>query len=495
MGLTGLRPSQLDVDTVAALKTKLEIHSYSEIGDELSPMMYGQGLVNIRRKLNAIADYGKPASSIRVAVFGDSILNGTVVNFIVSLFEEWGVPAANIDINCVWGGYEVSSYLPCLDVAVIKPNVDLFFFSDEPNKEIRDQMIAKVRATTNADIMFGTWSMNEAMGFPRYNNSVDIAKKYQCELWDINALLLRKYADGTYLDYMQGVNNVHLDPDGAAYVCDDIEKHFKSDRYYNNYVNADSIRETFIHLGAEFLISVNGITFSGTWSVLGASGSGDLAYAIRSSTATNYIEFTFTGIGFEMLFLDSGTQNEHTILVDGAAPSAYSTNILEYCTQIIGVSATEDRYKPTHRFFAAYVTAQFMTNDEEEVKFTITLGTPVRDGGGILTSLPYTLSQGEDTLGTGNIFTDSTFTFRTTGEITIPALVYGQPNYIEWGGSYLFYEGDTMQFFARKTWKDTIDTNAETFLRIAGLARASHTVRITKEDNVATDAVYLSLYK
>jgi hypothetical protein len=147
-----------------------------------------------------------------------------------------------------------------------------------------------------------------------------------------------------------------------------------------------------------------------------------------------------------------------------------------------------------HRFFAAQVTAPFMTNDETEVEFEITLDTVTRDGGGILTACEYTLRQGVDVLGTGDIFTDATFTFRVTGEITIPALVYETPNYFEETTNH-FTAGDTMQFFARKTWKDTIDTNAETFLRIAGLARASHTVRITKGDSVATDAVYLSLYK
>ena len=482
--IDGLKPSELDAATIAAFQIALGYDAGAE-------MMYGQGLVNIRRKLNNIANYGKPASSIRIAIFADSIIgSSTLKQSIIDYFNDnWAIPEANIDVNCCWGAYASNMYIPCLDGAVIKPNVDLFIFSENEDM-LLDQIIAKVRGTTNADIMFGTWTMRADTGYPRYTRLVDIAKKYNCELWDINGLLLRKYLDGTQADYQ--TDGLHLSATGAAYIYADFEKHFYSDRYYNEYVNPDTIRENFVVLGAEKMMPVNGITFSGTWAVQGAYNTITKANSVRSSTATDYIEFTFVGVGFEMLFLDSGTQNDHTILVDGAAPSAYA-GILEYCTQIIGKTQTNAIW-PFHRFFAAQITAPFMTNDEEEVEFEITLDTVTRDGGGILTVCEYTLRQGVDVLGTGNIFSNATFVFRTTGEITIPALVYETPNYSEEATNH-FTAGDTMQFFARKTWKDTIDTNAETFLRIAGLARASHTVRITKDDSVATDAVYLSLYK
>jgi hypothetical protein len=483
----GLKPSELDAATVEALQIALGYDSGSE-------MMYGQGIVNIKRKLNNIANYGKPASSIRIAVFADSIFaSSTIKQSIIDYFNDnWAIPEVNIDVNCCWGGYAPESFIPCLESAVIKPNVDLFIFSENEHT-ILDQMIALVRAKTNADIMFGTWTVKADTGYPRYDSLVDIAKKYNCELFDINGLLLRKYLDGTVADYQ--IDGLHLSATGAAYIFADFVKHFESTRYYNEYVNPDTVREEIFFLGSEKLMPTKSyITFSGSWSVQGSYAVGSKGGAVRSSTATDYIEFTFAGVGFEMLFLDSGTQNDHTILVDGAAPSAYSTNILEYCTQIIGKTQTNSIWY-FHRFFAAQVTAPFMTNDEVEVEFEITIDSVTRDGGGVATAVNYTLRQGVDVLGTGDIFTDATFVFRTTGEITIPAQVYETPNFIELGVPYVFTAGDTMQFFARKTWKDTIDTNAETFLRIAGLARASHTVRITKEDNVATDAVYLSLYK
>jgi hypothetical protein len=478
--IDGLKPSELDAATVAALQVALGYDSGSE-------MMYGQGLVSIRRKLNNIANYGKPASSIRIALFADSIFaSSSIKQSVIDFFNDnWSIPEANIEVNCCWGGYASDMYIPCLDGSVIKPNVDLFIFSENEDN-LLDQIVAKVRATTNADIMFGTWSVKADTGYPRYTRLVDIAKKYNCEVWDINGLLLRKYQDGLVEDYQ--LDGLHLSAAGAAYIYADFEKHFESTRYYNEYVNADTIRETFIVLGAEKIIPVNSITFSGAWATSAAL---DGAY-LRSSTATDYIEFTFTGVGFEMLFLDSGTENVHTILVDSAAPSAYA-GILEYCTQIIGKTQTNAIWY-FHRFFAAQVTAPFMTNDEEEVEFEITIDSITRDGEGVATAVNHTLRQGTDVIGTGDIFDDAAFTFRTTGEITIPALVYDFPNYFE-ENPYNFTVGDTMQFFARKTWKDTIDTNAETFLRIAGLARASHTVRITKNDSVATDAVYLSLYK
>lgn len=492
MALTGLRPSQLDATTIAALQDKLEIPLSSVTSDDASVMPYGQGLMNIRRKLNMIA-LGKPADSIRIVIFSDSIIgSSTLKASIVAYFHDgWAIPEANIDVNCSWGGYDSQSYIGCLDGAVLQPNVDLFIFNENADS-LLDQIVAKVKSMTNADVMFGTWTMKTDT-FTRYNRLVDIAKKHGCELWDINGLLLRKYIDGTYATYMADVT--HPNAAGNAYLLDDFVKHFESDRYHNEYVNFDSSKEDVIWLGAEKMIPVYGITFSGTWAVQGTFATITKGDMVRSSTATDYIEFTFTGIGFELLFASNVVQNVHNVLVDGAAPSAYvsSGRYLEYCTQIIGKTQTQANWY-THRFFAAQVTAPFMTNTEDEVEFEITIGTPVRVGG-VLTELPYTLRQGTDVLGTGDIFTDATFVFRTTGEITIPALVYGVPNYIEWGGTYLFTVGDTLQFFARKTWKDSIDTNTETFLRVAGLARGEHTVRITKANNVASDLKYLSLYK
>lgn len=485
--LGGLKPSELD----AATKTALQIALGYDAGVE---MLYGQGIANIRRKLEVMIAKGKPASSIRIALFTDSIIgSSSLKQSIIDYFNDtWAVPDANIDANCSWGSYGVEYYLPCLDGAVVQPNVDLFIMGENMYPDALDQILAKIRATTNADIILTSWSMTEVYGFPREHGLVAMAKKYGCELWDINGLLLRKYIDGTYLPYMAGEDNVHLSTAGCAYVLDDFQKHFRSTRYYNEYVNPDSMRETVIYLGEEKRLPVHGVTFSGTWT---NKLEADQTSTAESSTATDYIEFTFTGIGFELLFAENVAENVHNVLVDSAAPSAYvsSGRYLEYCTQIIGKTQTNSAWH-THRLFAAQVTAPFMTNDEDEVEFEITIGTPVRVDG-VLTELPYTLRQGTDVLGTGDIFTDATFVFRTTGEITIPATVYGMPNYKEWGDSYVFTAGDTMQFFARKTWKDSIDTNTETFLRVAGLARGSHTVRITKANNVASDLKYLSLYK
>lgn len=482
--LGGLKPSELDATTIAALQVVLG-------GDAAVQMTYGQGIANMRRKLETMIAKGKPASSIRIALFSDSIIgSSTLKQSIIDYFNDtWAIPEANIDTGCSWGAYGNEHYLPCLDGAVTQPNVDLFIIGENQYPELLDQMLAKVRAQSNADIIFTSWSMDELGGFLRFYELVDIAKKYNCELWDINGLLLRKYLDGTYATYMAGEDNVHLSATGCAYVLDDFKKHFRSTRYYNEFVNPESMRETIIFLGAEKMMPVSGITFSGTWSAL-TGGS-----AARSSTSADYIEFTFTGIGFEILFASNVAENIHNVLVDSAAPSAYvvSGRYLEYCTQIIGKTQTQADWH-THRLFAAQVTAPFMLNAEDEVEFEIVLGTPVRVDG-VLTELPYTLNQGEDEIGTGDIFSDGVFAFRTTGEITIPATVNGFPNYDEWGDGYVFTAGDTMQFFARKTWKDSIDTHTETFLRVAGLARASHTVRITKANDVASDLKYLSLYK
>ena len=121
--IDGLKPSELDAATVAALQIALGYDSGSE-------MMYGQGLMNIRRKLNNIANYGKPANSIRIVIMADSIIGSSSLKAsIVAYFHDnWAIPEDNIDVNCCWGGYASEMYIPCLDGAVIKPNVDLFIF-------------------------------------------------------------------------------------------------------------------------------------------------------------------------------------------------------------------------------------------------------------------------------------------------------------------------------------------------------------------------------
>lgn len=486
--LGGVKPSELDATTISALNAALGSSSQRDV--------YGAALPNIRRKLRTMSVFGKPKDSIRVTLFADSIWASSSMkqDLVDWLLEEFEIPNDNVDVNCCWGGYSVLDYIPCLDGSVLNPNIDLFIFSEYGGTEYMDQMLAIIRSRTNADIVLGTWTLQtEAMGRPRYWELVDLARRYDCELHDVNALLLNKLADGTLNPMLTSPDSVHLSAAGAEYVFADFVAHFQNDRYYNEYING-SIREDIFFLGAEVIMPVNGITLNGSWTKVDGAYPETGIYA-ASSTIDNYIEITFTGIGFEAVFATNAVENVHNVLIDSAAPSAYvsSGRYLEYCTQIIGKTQTNATWY-FHRFFAAYVTAPFMTNDEEEVEFEIVLGAPTRDGEGVLTTLPYTLKQGDDTLGTGDIFEDSTFTFRTTGEITIPATVYSIPNYKEASG-YPFTEGDTMQFFARKTWKDSIDTNTETYLRVAGLARGEHILRITKADSEETKVRYISIYK
>jgi hypothetical protein len=484
--LGGLKPSQLDPATVTALQTVLQ-------GDSIVEMLYGQGIINIRRKLSTMIAHGKPASSIKITLFADSIwASSSMKQDLIDYFNDiWGIPEANIDTSCCWGAYETWAYIPCLESAVISPNVDLFILSEVSSYELLDQMIAYVRSKTNTDIMLGSWSMSESSGFPRYSYLIDFAKKYNCEIFDINGLLLRKYLDGTYLTYMNAPNDVHLSTTGAEYIFNDFKKHFQSTRYYNEFVNPESVREETIYLGAEKMLPVFGVIFTGgTWSAQGNWESLTMGSSVRSSVSGNTIEFTFTGIGFEILFGNSASENIHEVLIDDVAPSTLG---LEYCTQIVGKTQTNSIWW-FHRFFGAYVTIPFMTNDEESVEFEITVDSIARNGSNILTGLTYTLKQDVTTLGTGNINTDSTFVFRSTGEITIPALIHDIPNYVEIPG-YPFTVGDTMSFFAKKTWKDSINSDTETLLKISGLNRTEHRVKITKTSNVASDLIYLSMYK
>lgn len=460
--------------------------------DEASQQNYGYGLVNIRRKLRTMSEtWGKPKSSINIAIFADSIFrSGTLLSLVTDYFNTtFGIPVENINADCCYGGYETWAYTPCID-SIVKPNVDLFIFSDVPGAEMRDQIVAKVRSETNADILIGTWTLQEVGLRVRYNSVVDMCKKYGCELLDINGILYRHATDGDLAQYMTGV---HLTSLGSDLIFADFKQHFENDRYWNEYQNGD-IREKIIHLGSELNMPLNSaVTFSGTWAA-------DGAYGVKAVSTQNgaYLEFTFTGKGFELLFDDPAATCDHAVLIDSVAPSTLN---LEYCTQIIGKSQTDATWY-FHRFFAAYVDTPFMLESEDSVEFEITVDSIARDGSNNITSLEYTLRQGTTVLGTGDIMNDATFTFRTTGQIRIPATVYGNKNFIEMpsgdpnnpGSGYIFNVGDTMQFFAKKTWRDSIDSNTDQFLRIAGLSHGQHTVRITKQDTGETRMKYLSLY-
>ena len=481
--------TSLNENIKPTLQTVLE-ENMKEIGDAVNPQLYGMNLANIRRKLRTMHNFGKPKDSIRIVLFADSIWgSGSLASKMRQYFiDTWGIPADNIDISSAcYGGYEVTSYVPCVDGAVIKPNVDLFIFSDVPYMEVRDQLVAKVRKETNADIMIGTWTLQVEAQRVRYHHVVDMAKKYRCELLDINGLLWRKVQDGTVDEYMSGV---HLNDKGVELVLEDFKKHFESERYYNEYSTSD-ISEDIVHLAPELNMPLNeNIRVNGDWS------SNSSQTQIESSRTGDNIEIEFEGVGIEMA-LGKGSAS-HSILIDGVAPSTLN---LEYCTPMLGKTYTASAWY-FHRFFAAYVKEPFMTENETEVEFEVKITELQRGSANVATKIGYSLSQNGAVLGTGDIMKDSEFNFRN-GKILIPAKVYGFDNWLEMpsgdpnapGSGYVFNVGDTMTFKSRKTWIDTIDTGKTQFLRIAGLKRGKHTFKLTKKDAGQTIAKYVSIYK
>lgn len=464
-----------------------------ELYDEVNTQLYGQNLVNIRRKLRTMNSFGKPKDSIRIVLFADSIWgSGDLAKKMQRYFNEtWGVPEENIDIvSACYGGYEVWAYAPCIDGAVIQPNVDLFIFSDVPYPEVRDQLVAKVRNETNADIMIGTWTIQVEEQRVRYWNAVDLAKRYKCELLDINGLLYRKVQDGTIDNYMNGV---HPNAAGEDLIMDDFKLHFESERFYNEYNDCCDITEDIIFLAPELNIPLHdNIKLSEGWSTDGGQN------YIKSSNLGDYVEVEFNGVGVELIFNKNSQPNNHNILLNGKTPSSLN---LEYCTPIIGKTYEASAWY-FHRFFAAYITAPIMQEDEDEIEFEIRIDNIVRGDNNKVTSLEYTLLQNSQELGHGNIMSDSTFTFRN-GQIKIPAKVYGWDNWIENptgdpndpGTGYVFTVGDTMSFKVRKTWMNSIDTSIKQYLRIAGLKRGNHTIKISKNSSQETQIKYVSIYK
>lgn len=460
--------------------------------DEVNTQLYGQNLVNIRRKLRTMNSFGKPKDSIRIVLFADSIWgSGGLATKMQKYFNEtWGVPKENIDIvSACYGGYEVWAYAPCIDGAVIQPNVDLFIFSDVPYPEVRDQLVAKVRNETNADIMIGTWTIQVEEQRVRYWNAVDLAKKYKCELLDINGILYRKVQDGTIDEYMNGV---HPNDAGEELIMEDFKLHFESTRYYNEYNDCCDITEDIVHLAPELNIPLHSnIKLSEGWST------DDSQTFIKSSSPSDYVEVEFNGVGIEFAF-NKGSAN-HVIKVDNVEPNTLG---LEYCTPILNIDSATGG-EQFHRIFAAYITKPFMTQDESEVPFTIVIDSIDRSSSdNTITSMDYTLKQGDTIVGTGNIMSDSTFTFRS-GQIKIPAKVYGWNNWVEMpngdpnapGTGYIFTEGDTLGFNVRKTWCNSIDTSKAQYFRIAGLKRGTHTIKISKDSSQESQIRYLSIYK
>lgn len=478
------------------------LQSNTTIRDLMNEQHYGAYITDFREQLRTMIDFwGKPASEIQIVFLADSILFGTngVADKIADwLFATFGIPTANVNVDACWGGYSSPDYLRAVESSVIYPNADLVIISEAGGQAALEQMVKLIQSKSSADIVIGTWTkytndpVFETAG--QYNQLRDMAHRYGCELWDINALLVRAIADGDAAQYYSGT--LHLSADGKDFIANDFKKHLVNDRFYNEYNKGTSKREV-IQFASDFNIPLEGVTYNGAWS------GNAVANFLQSSTSGNYIEIPFTGTGIEVLF---DTQSaSHTILLDGAAPSAYvsSGRYLEYCTQIVGKTQTDPNWQ-FHRFFKAEVTAPFLTNSEDSLEFEIEIDAITRSGSDI-TSLAYTLrvnDGGWTSLGTGNINTDSTFTLRTTGQITIPAEVFGLPNFIEYSGGdpnepttgNVFTVGDTMQFFAKKTWTDTFNSS-DTLLSIKGLDRGSHTLRITKADANLTEVRLAQIFK
>jgi len=477
------------VTSVLAAKT-------AAITDLASETNYGYGVSNFVEKMETlIHTFGKPASSINVVVYADSIwgtfnLVGMVATW---LNTKYGIPTANVNRDCCYGGYTVDQYVPCVDYAV-KCNADLVIISEDTGTHFIDAMVRLLRAKTNADIMIGTFTRHGSYPERMYREQVDIAHNYGCEVIDIRGMLERKYIDEGALNYQ--LDGIHLNPAGETMVLEDFKKHFYSTRFYPIH-NQSTRRIEVLYLVPQLCMPAmgDGITFSGSWlSNFNTEGN---TY-IKSSTIGDYIEIPFTGVGFEINTLTSGATNNHTILIDGVAPS---TLALEYCSMIVGKSTSDSQWW-FHRFFAAYVTTPFMTNDETEIEFEIKVNSITRNGSNVITGMVYTLSQNGTSLGTGNINTDSIFTFRG-GQIHIPAKVYGFANIMEStsgdpnipGSGYNFYVNDIHSFKVRKTWKDTFNSATTPYVQISGLTRGNHTLRITKNSAVESQVRYVCIYK
>ena len=479
------------------------LESNTTIRDLMNEQHYGAYIADFREQLRTMIDYwGKPADAINITFLADSILFGTdgVAEKIADwLLAEFGIPLDNVNLDGCWGGYSSSEYLRVVEQSVIRPNADLVIISEAGGQAALEQMIKLIQSKSSADIVIGTWTkytndpVYETEG--QYNQLRDLAHRYGCELWDINALLVRAIADGDFAQYYRDV--LHLSANGEDLLVDDFKKRLVNNRFYNEYNKGITKREV-IQLASDFNVPLDNVAFSGSWS------GNVVANFLQSSTSGDYIEIPFTGTGIEVLF---DTQSaSHTILLDGAAPSAYvdSGRYLEYCTQIVGKTQTEPNWQ-FHRFFKAEVSAPFLTNSEDSLEFEIEIDAIQRDGSSNVTGVDYTLSVndgGWTSLGTGNINTDETFTLRTTGEITIPSQVFGLPNFFENptgdpeepGSGYVFTVGDTMQFFAKKTWVDTFNST-DTLLSIKGLNRGAHTLRITKADSNLTEVRLAQIFK
>ncbi|NRA51133.1 MAG: hypothetical protein HRU12_18555, partial [Phaeodactylibacter sp.] len=487
------------------------LETNTTVQDLMNYQHYGAYMTDFREQLRTmIAFWGKPASSIKIVFLADSILfgeSGAAAKLRSWFNQTFGIPEENVNLNGCWGGYTNAEYLRLVEQSVIAPDADLVIISEVGAQQMKEHIVKLIREKSSADIVIGTWTKytNDPQfeTLAQYDQLRDLAHRYDCELWDINALLVRAIADGDEAALYRDV--LHLSETGAQFVADDFKKRIVNDRFYNEFNKADTKREV-IQIAPDFRIPLAGLSYSGSWVGSGTPGT-SLSSFIESSSSGDYIEIPFTGTGIEVLF-DSDNSASHTILLDGAAPSTHTKadgSNLEYCTQIVEKVSVNASWQ-FHRLFKAEVTAPFLTNNEDSLEFEIEVTALQRDGGtNEITGIDYTLrvnDGGWTVLGTGNINTDATFTIRGTGQVTMPSEVFGLPNWFEASSGdpneptvgALFAVGDTMKFFALKNWKNTFDSG-DGYLAIKGLDRGSHTLRITKADNSLTSVRLAQIFK
>jgi len=420
--------------------------------------------------------------TLRIAIWGDSLLNSYKDSFKLLLqtiyFDK------TIEFKDVHQGGTGSNYHISMMWEIINWNPDLIICFEHEGfgfqADFEDTIFKLIKQKTSSDLILVPWSITQSDMELIYNRDLESwresdsykirqwfwskAAKYDAQIIDWNQFAIEDLYNNTITPAELHIDEIHLSETFYEdYATPAMELNFADIYNLPNQINHKSDWFKSVNFSdAVFLPDLTELTKSGTWSGIAVTVD-KTANGLRSSEEGAYIESNFDGIGFELSYF-GGHIGQIGVLIDGVATN---TLLKDYATS------------PNSNMVGAYkviVDSNILSNSETSRQFRITM----------LSATTFSVTDVTNStvvLASGSISADQTFSV-TGGQLTIPA---NYANITNWRGTIT--TGNTFTFYVKKNWYNTIDVianNLTNTVRIFGLERGNHTVKLTCNSGTIT---------
>lgn len=436
--------------------------------------------------------------TVRVCVVGDSVMN-TWKNSSLYILDMLPIiyPNATFEFKDIIYGGTGNEYINSSMWDIINWNPDLVIYMDYESIYYRVDfsriILRELRNRTSSDIAIVPYTILrtgmefiQAKNFSGWLDSTSyqirmffeqLASDFNAEFIDIHEIIIKYLWDGTYTVDRYYVEGEGVHP-GDNYWIDAypaILRHFGDNnllvdnkvivnkQLFNNYSNG-IVYKYFSE--AIYYPDLTSIIKNGTWAANNVTVDKSNTM-LTTSEASAYVETTFFGTGFELAYINNAVgEFKIEIGLNGGVLASPSNLLKDYASIIYNypVSTPVSINGP----LKVIVDSNILSNSEEsriiEIETTSSTAYKVTD----ITN--------STLLGTGIISNDGVFSC-TGGQFTIPAYYSSALNF---RGSIV--TGTKYRFYIKKNWFDAVITessNSTGVIRIFGLQKSTHTLRIT----------------